>query len=549
LNVVKIVRFKHVAVALAMWVAGVAVAQEPLQPGALCPPCLHDQVLSSLPASVELVVAVNNGARQRATPAGKSFVGMMAESAVWSETTRAWAVLAHTLEWTPERTFDELLGKRVSLVARGLNSPEGADWAVLSAVSRETQARLRARLNAAPRGAIAGLSVLSIEDGSFQFVVAPCLDAAARGEEGSVILLAPRRSESLLDDLAPVLRGTGASPEVALGKPCDVVVALRGERGGERSLAITATAVDGGWDAGIVCTPAYLFDRPLPAGPTRAWSDSAFRELESGSLLAVMSVASGDSFAFLPEQVRSWKQALAGLTGAGAADAEHGGLRTGVFVRTSAPAVAVRAVAASRYVPEDHPTPEAPRGRLAVTLLSESRDSRATLVNGDRAMIGVARMLMTGKADAGPTEPKVQFELLDRGPRLLCAGEDFQIHPDIEPSITRVFGESSRLSWLTLERRDGAAWWVGSISGTEGAGSRELRVLAAPEKGTAKPRLSVGMIRPAALRRWVDAVDPALLGPMEGAAFVESIRWDAFLRTDGHVEANVQLRMVTPRTR
>jgi len=51
-----------------------------------------------------------------------------------TETISAWQELSRTLDWTPERTFDELLGRRVSLVMKGLKAEQGPDWALLSEV-------------------------------------------------------------------------------------------------------------------------------------------------------------------------------------------------------------------------------------------------------------------------------------------------------------------------------------------------------------------------------------------------------------------------------
>ncbi len=71
-DAVKLVRTILVGSVCACLSAGGALAQKAamMQPQgeagvALCPPCLHDQMLSSLPVSVEMVIAVNNGAKQR----------------------------------------------------------------------------------------------------------------------------------------------------------------------------------------------------------------------------------------------------------------------------------------------------------------------------------------------------------------------------------------------------------------------------------------------------------------------------------------------------
>jgi hypothetical protein len=540
---VKMVRSILVGSVCALHVAALAQKSAMMQPegsgSQICPPCLHDQALSSLPATVEMVFAVNNAAKQRSSPAGQALVGMLEVSGTWTETMRAWEALARALDWTPERTFDELLGRRISLVARGLDAPGGPEWAVLSAVSESAERRLRDRLRAAPRGAVVGLSVLSIEDGSFQFVVAPCFDAAARGETGSVILLAPRRCEALLDELAPALRG-GAAPQSPSGRPCDVVVVVKGER----TLAVTATARDDGWDATIVCAQNVLLENPGAAHQIRAWGDSSFRELEKGSLFAMMSVAMREPAAFLPSGVAAWKKVLAEL--AGGADAES--RRTAVFIRGTAPAGAAsadgRAFATVRRVSAEGVAGPAPRGNLCVTVAAETRDAREAMVKGDLVMARFARLLMTAEEESAPGGPQVQLEILDEGPRTLRIGGSFSVHPDFETPVERAFGDAAVLSWSTVERPGRSAWWIASMSSAEGAGAREARALTGQEIGVAKKRLSIGMARPAALQRWIEAVQPGILGSMAGAQFIDSLRWDSWIRDDGRVEATINVRMV-----
>lgn len=521
-------------------VQAAAIAQvAPPDPAALCPPCLHDQVLRGLPASVDAIVAINNAARQRSSPAGRALSEMVTSMSEWRETIGAWETLSKTLEWSPSRTFDELLGKRISLVVRGVSAP-APEWAVVTAVSDETQIRLRSRLRAAPRGAVAGLSVLSIEDGSFQLLVAPCPEAGARGERSTVVLLAPRSSEALLDELAPVLSVRQMAVPAVSERACDVVIAIRPSGSTRQSLSITATSSPDGWDATVVCDAGNV----LPAGTARIepWRDSLFRDLEPGSLLAVMSTAGLEEIPFLPDQLRSWKKWLGDL----AAPESPGGraaLRTGVFVRAVGPGPARESPSARTVgLSQGIEAPAAPRGRLAVSLLSESRDSRSTLLKGDAAMARVARMIMTG--ESGDQCATVRFEIPSSGPRSLVVGESLPAHADIEPVLKRAFGEEPQLSWNMTDRRDGSAWWVASMAPSDAVPMREHRALTQPEAGESKRRLSIGCVRPAALERWANSIEPGLLGSTAGSRFIDSIRWDSWLRDDGRVAATINIRMM-----
>jgi hypothetical protein len=92
---------------------------------------------------------------------------------------------------------------------------------------------------------------------------------------------------------------------------------------------------------------------------------------------------------------------------------------------------------------------------------------------------------------------------------------------------------------------EGAGWWIASLS-SAGAGDREARALAAPETGQGKARLCIGIVRPAALDRWISAVEPEFIGAMPSAAFIDSFRWDLWMRDDGQIEGTVNLRMAAP---
>jgi hypothetical protein len=233
--------------------------------------------LSGVPAGCEAVVVVNDAARQRTSAAGAALAGMIEESGLLPDTSKAWRELASVLDWSCEKAFDELLGRKCTLVVRSLSGEGAGDWAILTEVSAEADKRLRLRLRAAPRGNVAGLAVLAVEDGKYELVMGrgSPIDPALMPEGTAptvTVLLAPGGGTPLFNELAPslVTRTGLASPPAAwkVGqreRDCDVVVMLREKDAtaehGWRSLALTATLENQGWDARVVCSPGFLGQR------------------------------------------------------------------------------------------------------------------------------------------------------------------------------------------------------------------------------------------------------------------------------------------------
>jgi hypothetical protein len=115
------------------------------------------------PTRADAVVTVRDAARHRVTPAGRGLLAALDDSGSFAQTRRAWGVLATRLGWSDEQAFDEILGRRVMVVLRTSASGE-REWALLTQVSAPTERRLRQRLLAVPRGSVAGLTVLGVED-------------------------------------------------------------------------------------------------------------------------------------------------------------------------------------------------------------------------------------------------------------------------------------------------------------------------------------------------------------------------------------------------
>jgi hypothetical protein len=222
-------------------------------------------------------------------------------------------------------------------------------------------------------------------------------------------------------------------------------------------------------------------------------------------------------------------------------------MRVGAFVRAAAPGAprATATLVSSSPRSLGAPTQRDSGPKLAAVVITEATDSREAMVKGDRAMAACARTLLNGRVE-GAAGCDVLLEISDRGPRTLKFGgeEGLAIHPDLQPVLGRAFGEATILSWNTV-RSGRNAWWVSSMAPENAeAGGRESRAVIAPETGAAKARLCMGVVRPAALTRWMDAIEPGMRPA--GAEFVESLRWDVWVRDDGQAEGSVAVRMVAP---
>ncbi len=81
------VRYR-LALATCFLAGSLATAQAPArtETASLCPPCLHDEVLKGLPLNIEAVIAVNGGAKQRSSAAGRALTQMIQSSGAMAET-------------------------------------------------------------------------------------------------------------------------------------------------------------------------------------------------------------------------------------------------------------------------------------------------------------------------------------------------------------------------------------------------------------------------------------------------------------------------------
>jgi hypothetical protein len=515
------------------------------------PTCEKDRLLRIAPRDIDAVIVVNSAARQRASSGGRALHALLMEADALPETRAAWGELSRVLDWPEERAFDELLGRRITLVMRGLESPT-PQWAVLSEVSAATERRLRERLRPAPRMNIAGLLTHSIENGRYNLVVGPSQaggDARPRapGDTGALILLGPGGDNRLLSELAPMLLGPMPAPPAGPGgRECDFVVVLNQVKS-QRYLLITGTHDEAGWNMHLAASPGMVWGRPEGVESIKPWSASAFGTLERHALLAVMGVIGSarlegiTAVHALPQlPVIPWN--LAG---------EPFGQRAAFYIReeqvAGAPARLSEGLAngagGSARVSDASAGSQEDTSRFSLGLAIETTDARQMLLEGDQIVARLIPLLEDGRIQEQQAQ-RVQLVVAvpDAAVRMLRLPV---------PWLNSIVGPEPTVSWGVRagpDGTDGPGWWLAAVS-PAGASTVEQDVSAlamadqAPA-GRMLPRLSMGVVRPAALERTAAQVDPGFLAPLRGMRWVETIRWDAWQCDDGTVEATIRLRMV-----
>ncbi|MFN0133853.1 MAG: hypothetical protein ACKVW3_15160 [Phycisphaerales bacterium] len=465
-----------------------------------CVPCKADLLLRGVPASAEAALVVVGASRQRQSEAGDALLKLIEDSGQATETIRAWGELARELGWTPAEAFDELLGRRVMLVTR--TDLQGRDWAVVSDVSPAAEARLRERLRPSPRRTLGGLIVLSLE-GRLELVV-------SRGESCRV-LLAPAEHGGLFEDLAAGLNAP--SPPAAVGE-CDAAVIYR--RGDKRAEAGVKFEGDG-WQVGVVASAGMVWSgaRPEP------WTGRIVSAFEPGSLaVAVWEMG------VLPEVAR-WLGAPAlpwPLAGEGI------GPRMALVVRGNEQRG--MQAGAERTPPSQENVSGGGANQIAVTLGVEGTVG-ALQRESDRA---VERMVLSlSRGEWVERAERIDLGLAgdETAVRGFKLGEDVEICTTLTPDLSARFGSEPVLSWCVrpMGRR---GWWVGRL-GPVGTVRDDAAVFARMDGGEARPRLTMGVIRPAAL--W------AALGREGAVKHVRTLRWDAWVRDDGKIEGFVRVTM------
>jgi hypothetical protein len=405
---------------------------------------------------------------------------------------------------------------------------------VLSEVSPATVRALAEGLRPAPRAIADRMQILAVEDGRFELTI-----GRAPGRENSTILLAPAAHSRLFDALLPLARqgarATGpAGADVFILLKDGALAALSGrpfdDGGAPRYLALTATADDGGWRARLVASSATLWGSQEALPVIESWSVSAFEALQDGALAAAMGVSAPPA----RDGGSGWLTLARLVPVPGGMDGLLAG-RAAVVVRADGERPAPMAGAA--------PDARAPAAepRLSVSIAVEASDMEKLVEQGDRCAAAIYMRLEAGPG-SGPVE--LGDVLLEDD-----AVREMRLGAGLAPGLAKAFGGQPALSWgfARSPRQPRGGWFILSLSPWGAATIKENRAHLAAERTDAKalPRVSVGVIRPARLARFLGDLDPGRQSALGSMKWIESIRWDAWLE-GGAVEGAIDLRMTAP---
>jgi len=299
-----------------MVMAGSAFSQDQLKTRNASRPGVEAAAVGALPDSVDMVVEVRDLTRMRAGVAGRALERLLTEFSTWDRTRVAWGDLATALDMQADQCTDALVGGHVILAASGLDPLSALgepQFAILSDISAATEAQLRSRLKPAPRALVEGLPILALENGAFELATAAprtrhMYRPGTRIVEdvpASRVLLAPRGSSDLFDDLVPVLSGGTATSPLSLtsfwpraremgGR--DVFFILRGsgqpQKGAvsetdEPFFALSGAMTDDGWSAWFLGSNDMILGGESPSPQAQPWPGVAVKALEPGALLLV----------------------------------------------------------------------------------------------------------------------------------------------------------------------------------------------------------------------------------------------------------------------
>lgn len=203
-------------VGAALWLRHGAGPAQPTPATALRPAARTPaDVLGSLPDDIDLAVIVDHAANLRASPVGASAIRLLDDAGALKDLQAAWTALAQQLGWGTGEAFDRLLGRRVVLVSKAIPGTSERRWAILSDVTPDTEARLRERLEAAPRAVDKGHQILSLEKGQYELTAHRRTPAVpgAKGDAGEVTLVfGPAGRAELFDQMVGVLAGGAPAP-------------------------------------------------------------------------------------------------------------------------------------------------------------------------------------------------------------------------------------------------------------------------------------------------------------------------------------------------
>jgi len=477
-----------------------------------------------VPDSVTFLMVVEDAAGLRASGLGPSAEALAQTLSDFVQTSEAWGRLAAQLDLSNEAAFDALLGRRAMLASR-TRADGAAEWALISRISRPTEDRLRLRLRPAPRAVVAGLPVLSVENGRFEMAI-------SRAEPESTLVIAPSSNTPLFDEIvASLARGGPERPlgstdplrqiRVLAGRPSAMIFA-RPQPGAPSWIAATATSEN----ASIKLRFMARFPDPAPGpGPRsiKPWSISALDDISKDAFALVV------DWDVLPPELRP-----ADILGDNGVVRELLGL--------------------GKAVPLDDPPGASPNGRSLVALLPSQEgvlDIVVALQSADvhaLAPIGDQR-IADFLAGFGVQNASRQHARQDFGGAFPEAVRSIDLAGALGPLAVLGFDRGPTLAWTYRaggipEGGDASGWWTIGL-GTPSV-HRVSTVLARPDNPADRiPWLSRGIIRPAALLASFQARSLPL--PASAASVfsrIEHVEWKAVLAPDGLIVGDGQIDLV-----
>lgn len=466
------------------------------------------------PGDTDLLLVIDHAADHRRGAAGGALAFLADKLFADGDTFRKWDELARTLGWSDEQAFDQLLGRRIVLVGRGLG---GADpsFALLADVDRAAEWTLRKRLKLAPRGIVNGRTLYSVEDGRFELTV-------ERTDGGATVLVAPANRPKFFDEMAAMLGGRQPGALSDTPEMQQLRALVRAGRGGEAPptppdmlLFFRTQDNAGGW-AGL-----------------SAWLD--------GPTLRATIVASAqcEGPVVTPWSLATWKALAEGSLACVVERRPRPGEAASTPLLDDVPWLAPDE-ALDRDLGERHAVVlrRDPAGGLSVTGAIELHDLAAGAVVGD-ALINHVLIALAGKLGVGAWNYDFHGLAPDSTRVVHLAGPDGESMPFIG-------GPGFSLFWSYRPEGDGRSWLIGSTNRTDF--ERAARALADCADGPAgrdmAPWLTVGRIEPAALHAALTATGrwtPPILDCLNA---IDAVQWRVRKAEAGLVrgEATIALR-------
>ena len=185
--------------------------------------------IADIPDDADLIIVVEHASELRASTIGDAVSRFLADAGLIADLNKAWSALADQLGLTRDEAFDRLLGQRLILVSKGASQGKARLWAILSDITVDTDAKLKDKLQAAPRAIDQGHQILTIENGEYQLtshlrgVPAPANPNLAKSNRPTrpapgdrvTLILGPSAKPELFDEMLAVVARGGCGVQVA----------------------------------------------------------------------------------------------------------------------------------------------------------------------------------------------------------------------------------------------------------------------------------------------------------------------------------------------